>query len=131
MILDTDFLISLRDGDQAAVDLAEELEAAGVPLRIPAIVVWEIYFGVGAGSQTITNQREYERLFENKPVVALDGEIARRAGVLMGTHRADDQKTNLDPGDSIVAATGLAMNEPVVTNDTGFQAVEGLAGERY
>lgn len=31
MILDTDFLISLRDGDDGAVELAAELEQSAVP----------------------------------------------------------------------------------------------------
>ena len=39
MILDTEFLISLRAGESGAVELAADLEADSVPTRIPTVVV--------------------------------------------------------------------------------------------
>jgi predicted nucleic acid-binding protein len=131
MILDTAFLISLREEEEGAKRLAAEIEAAGLPTRIPTIVIWEIYFSVGAGSRPIENKRDYEQLFANKPTADLTEGIARRAGVLMGTHRATDSKRDLDPGDSIVAATGLAFDEAVVTDDGDFEDVDGLNVEGY
>ena len=131
MILDRNYLADLRDNDEAAEAKSAELEATGLPLRIPSIVVWELYFGVGAGAETVKNQREYGKLIANKPVVSFGGNLARRAGVLMGAHRTSDTKPNLDPGDSIVAAIGLKYDEPVVTNDGDFDAVEGLRIESY
>jgi len=131
MILDTEFLISLREDEPAAKEKASELDASGLATRIPTIVIWEIYFGVGAGSKKIKNQRDYEELLEAKPVEELDEKIARRAGALMGAHRTDDKKPDLDAGDSIVAATGLARNEPVVTDDGDFEHVDGLQVEMY
>ena len=131
MILDTNFLIALRDNDEDAKTKANELESAGLVLRLPSIVVWELYFGVGAGTETIANQRAYEKLIANKPVVPLEGNLARRAGILMGTHRTSSTKPNLDPGDSIVAATGLKYGEAVVTDDSDFETVEGLRVESY
>ena len=131
MILDTEFLISLRAGESGAVDLAADLEADSVPTRIPTVVVQELYVGVGAGDDATENARAYEALVANKPVVDLDDNIARRAGVLEGRHLTSDAKPTLGPGDATVAATGLVFNEPVVTNDTDFKHVDGLAVERY
>jgi tRNA(fMet)-specific endonuclease VapC len=131
MILDTNYLIALRDDDESAEAKSGQLEATGLPLRLPSIVIWELYFGVGAGTDTVSNQRAYEKLIANKPVAPLDGNLARRAGILMGTHRASNTKPNLDPGDSIVAATGLKYNEPVVTDDNDFESVDGLRVESY
>lgn len=131
MILDTSVLIALRDDTESAKATAAELDATGLPLRLPSIVIWELYFGVGAGSETIANQRAYEKLIANKPVIPLDENLARRSGILMGTHRASTTKPTLDPGDSIVAATGLTYNEPVVTNDSDFESVDGLRIESY
>jgi len=68
---------------------------------------------------------------ENKPVVELDDSIARRAGTLEGAHLASESAPDLGQGDAIVAATGLTLNEPVVTNDEDFQSVDGLRVERY
>jgi len=131
MILDTEFLISLRAGESGAVDLAAELEADSVPTRIPTVVVQELYVGVGAGGDAAENARAYEALVANKPVVDLDENIARRAGVLEGHHLMSDAKPTLGPGDATVAATGLVFNEPVVTNDVDFEHVDGLDVERY
>ena len=131
MILDTEFLISLRAEEEAALKLATELEASGVPTRVPTIVIEELYVSVGAGSQSDANARDFEALVENKPVVELDDSIARRAGALEGAHLASDSDPNLGPGDAIVAATGLTLNEPVVTNDGDFQSVDGLRVELY
>ena len=131
MILDTEFLISLRAGEPGALELAAELEADSVPTRIPTIVVQELYVGVGAGEDATENVRAYEALVANKPVVDLDENIARRAGVLEGTHLTSDAKPTLGPGDATVAATGLVWNEPVVTNDRDFEHVDGLTVEQY
>ena len=131
MILDTEFLISLRAGEAEAVDLAAELEANSVPTRIPTVVVQELYVGVGAGDDTTENARAYEALVANKPVVDIDENIARRAGVLEGHHLTSDAKPTLGPGDATVAAPGLVFNEPVVTNDSDFEHVDGLDVKRY
>lgn len=129
MILDTEFLIELDDGNPDAIATAEELEAANVPIRIPTVVIQELYVGVGAGGQSFENARKYEALVANKPIVEMDGTIARQAGVLEGTHIASDTKPDLGPGDAIVAATGLQYNEPVVTSDEDFTHVDGLSVE--
>lgn len=131
MILDTDFFISLRAEDEGALELAAELEAAGVPTRVPTIVVEELYVGVGAGASTAENARTYEALVANKPIIPLDERIARRAGTLEGEHLTSDSKPDLGPADAVVAATGLVYEEAVVTNDGDFEDVDGLAVESY
>ena len=126
MILDTEFLIALDNQSEAAREKAAEIEAADVPLRVPTMVIQELYVGVGAGTQPFENARKYEALIANKPVVGMNENIARRAGALEGQHIASDSKPELGPGDAIVAATGLQYNEPVVTNDRDFTHVDGL-----
>lgn len=131
MILDTEFLISLRAEDDGAVELAADLEAAGVPTRVPTIVIEELYVGAGAGATPEQNARAYDALVANMPVVELDEPIARRAGILEGKHVASDSKPDLGPADAIVAATGLVHEEAVVTNDEDFESVDGLTVESY
>jgi predicted nucleic acid-binding protein len=93
------------------------------------MVVQELYVGVGAGSQSFENARKHEALTANKPIVEMDGKIARRAGTLERSHTVSDDKPELGPGDSIIAATGLQYNEPVVTSDRDFTHVDGLSVE--
>lgn len=130
MILDTDFLVALDEGD-AAEAKALELETAEVPLRVPTIVLQELYVAVGAGTNANQNARKFEALIANKPVVDIDENIARRAGVLEGQHLVSDEKPTLGPGDALVAATALQFNEPVVTSDRDFETVDGLAVESF
>jgi tRNA(fMet)-specific endonuclease VapC len=131
MILDTEFLIALKTDDPDAVAFAGELESAGVPTRIPSVVVEELYVGVGAGESAHHDSREFERLVGNKPIVELDENIARRAGVLEGEHLSSDSKPTLGSSDAVVAATALTFGEPVVTRDDDFESVDGLRVESY
>lgn len=126
MILDTEFLIALDNQEPAAVRTKDALQAAGVPLRIPTVVVQELYVGVGVGGQSFTNAQKYEALIANMPVVELDANIARQAGALQGLHLASNTKPNLGSADAVIAATGLQYNEPVVTDDGDFEHVDGL-----
>lgn len=129
VILDTNFLIALDNQEAAAMETAAELEAADVPLRIPTMVVQELYVGVGAGSDSVANARKYEALLANKPVVEMDENIARQAGALEGQHLASDTKPALGSGDAVIAATALQYNEPLVTDDEDFTSVDGLTVE--
>jgi predicted nucleic acid-binding protein len=127
MILDTDFLVALDGNDLDAKDTARELETRDVPLRVPTIVVQELYVAVGLGSESAKNAGKFESLLENKPVVPLTDRIARRAGVIEGQHIESDSVPELGPADAVVAATALQFNEAVVTNDVSdFETVEGL-----
>jgi predicted nucleic acid-binding protein len=127
MILDTDFLIALDGGDPEAESTARELEARDVPIRVPTIVVQELYVAVGLGSAGRENAWKFESLLANSPVVPLDDRIARRAGVIEGEHIESDRVPDLGVADAIVAATALQFNEPVVTNDgSDFESVDGL-----
>lgn len=131
MILDTDFLISLRNEHEGAVELAAELEQSAVPRRIPSTVIEELYVGIGASEDTTDTASAYEALIENETIVPLDENIARLAGSLEGTHLVSDEKPELGPADAVVAATGLVHNETVVTTDHDFQTVDGLTVETF
>jgi tRNA(fMet)-specific endonuclease VapC len=127
VILDTSFLIALDDGNEDAIALAREHETSGVPQRLPATTLSELYVSVGAGTQPNRNARKYEELIGNLPVVEIDANIARRAGTLFGIHLEHDEKPDIGYRDATIAATGLVYNEAVLTSDTDdFGAVDGL-----
>lgn len=132
MIVDTSLLIALDQDDRDAIRFVENTEAAGIPLRIPTAVLMELYVSVGLGSDPNTNAAALEALVANYPVLAVDANIAKKAGTLLGLHRASDTKPQLGAFDTIVAATGLVYAEPVITNDTDdFGSVEGLTVETW
>lgn len=127
MILDTQFLGELASGDEDARQLAAELDRQETPTRIPAGVVWEVMYGLAKADRPLADRRRvYESLFNSASVIEFDNRVARRAGTLQGTHAGADDLSNLAGADSMVAAHGLLLNEPVVSNDADFQSVEGL-----
>lgn len=134
MILDTQYLGALADGDEEARKKARELDQSVVPARIPTAVVWEVYTGIG--NAPLEEQGEklralYERLIASRSTVDLSPEVARRAGELNGHHMNSDEAKDLDGADSVVAAHGLVLDEAIVSNDSDFQDVDGLDVETY
>ena len=134
MILDTQFLGALVDRSDAARAKARELDEQQVATQVPTAVVWEAYTGIGnvASVDTARQLRGlYERLLESRSTLDLTPEVARRACELNGEHLKSDSRKQLDGADSIVAAHGLLLDEPVVSNDSDFQDVDGLTVETY
>lgn len=129
MILDTNYVGALVDRNPGALSLAREADASPEALRLPTAVVWELFYGLGKLEETeysTSLRRKYSAILNGLVTVEVDDFIARRAGTLRGKHSASDTLRDLDGADSIVAAHGMAWNEPVVSNDGDFQDVEGL-----
>jgi predicted nucleic acid-binding protein len=128
MILDSTYLGDLADQQEAALELARELDERPVPTRVPSAVIWEVFTGVGNAFPDRADELRgvYERLLASRSSVDLDATVARRGGILNGEHMKSDTLSDLDDVDSIVAAHGLALSEPVITDDTDFQDVDGL-----
>jgi len=129
MILDTQYLGRLVDADEAAREKARELDENAVPTRVPTAVVWEVYTGIGNAPLEEKGEELralYERLIASRSTIDLSPEVAQRAGELKGKHMNSDVLKELDGADSIVAAHGLLLDEPVVSNDSDFQDVDGL-----
>lgn len=134
MILDTTFLGSIKDQNGNALSKARNLESTGRNLKIPTIVIYELFISVGKTDDTkykIKDQRAYQRLQASKQILELTEPISKTAGILEGTHQRSDSKKDLGPGDAIVAATGIHYNEPVVTDDGDFDDVKGLQVENF
>jgi tRNA(fMet)-specific endonuclease VapC len=125
MILDTSFLIDVMNGDAAALETVDEIEAAEVPQRIPAMTLQELYIGVGMSELPEQERREIERIIEARPVVPTSAAIARKAGRIDGELRAAGEP--IDIGDATIGATAVVCDEPVVTgNPDHFERISGI-----
>jgi len=133
VILDTVFLGDLADRVPAARELACDLDERQVPTRVPTVVGWEAFTGVGNAYPDRADELRavYERLLASRSTVDLNPTTARRGGLLNGESIRSDTDAQLDGVDSVVAAHGLLLDEPVVTNDNDFQAVDGLEVVTY
>jgi len=129
VILDTNYIGSLIDQDPGALSLSRDADESTAPVRLPTAVVWELFYGLGKiedADYATSLRRKYSAVIAGTATVEMDDAIARRAGTLRGKHKASDRLKSLDGADSIVAAHGLVLSEPVVSNDGDFQDVEGL-----
>jgi predicted nucleic acid-binding protein len=129
VIVDTNYLGDLLERDPEALEVSRRADESAEPIRLPTAVTWELFYGLGKiedVNYSTTLRRKYSAIIEGTVSAELDDHIARRAGTLRGKHKASDRLKDLDGADSIVAAHGLILNEPVVSNDSDFQNVEGL-----
>ena len=132
--IDTQYLGALADGDDAARANAAELERQQVATRVPTAVIWEAYAGIGnAGSEETAQQLRglYDKLVTSRSAIDLSPGVSRRAGELNGRHLQSDSLAVLDEADSIVAAHGLILDEPAVSNGSDFRDVDGLEVVTY
>lgn len=79
MILDTQYLGALVDGDEAAREKAGELDSRDVPTRIPTAVLWEAYTGI-ANAPSSEGRTQLRSLLRASPDESFDGRPDARDG---------------------------------------------------
>lgn len=126
MILDTAFVLDLLEADEGAVAKAEELEADGVVLKMPAMTVLELYIGIGTGVADDAEELEIRRIIESLPFISMDAEISKRAGRLLGEAGGSRRK-----GDAAIAATAERKDEPILTRNVDDFEQLGVQVETY
>ena len=84
LILDTSFLIDIQNSVDAATEKAREIESKGRPRRVPHVVLYELYIGVGKGVQSDENRERIESVVSSLPLEPTTSSIARRAGKIEG-----------------------------------------------
>lgn len=125
--LDATFLIDYLAGDRAAVEKAKEWAATGERLAAPAPAVAETllgaYFEGGSAS------REALGFLDTLEVLPIDASVAAEAG-RMGAEQLQ-RGTAVSIVDLLIAATVRANRGILVTRDTAFGQIPGLAVEAY
>jgi predicted nucleic acid-binding protein len=79
MIVDTSFVLDVIDDVDAAITKTRELEAAGVPLVIPAMTVLELYIGIGKVANTPAERHRVEAVLDSYLDAARESRHSRRA----------------------------------------------------
>lgn len=131
MILDTSFVEDVGRSDPAAVAVARDLRDRGVAERVSAMTLYELYWGVGYIDQPDLEIDRLDAVLGSKEVYAVTPAIARKAGRIAGELTSDGRGLD-DPGDEIIGATGVVMEEPVLTrNVERFERIPTLAVETY
>jgi len=123
-LLDTSVFIAGESG--------RALDEASLPdeLAISAITVAELHVGVLAAADIDTRARRIATLeaVADIQTLPIDGSVAR-TWALLRMHLAETGR-RLNVNDLWIAATGLAHDLPVVTQDDDFDAIAGVNGLR-
>lgn len=129
MLLDTAFLIDLMRGDEGAVDRARQLEADLVQQRLSAMTLFELFYGVARSNQPEPERETVESVISTKPVHPADNAVMRKAGRLAGELASDGRAVG--DGGAVIAATAIAVDEPVLTRNTTEYERLGAEVEGY
>jgi len=114
--------------DTGARQKLRELEAGGIPVKIPAMAVLELYIGVGA-EMTDEEERKVRKVLQPHPFVPMTDEISRLAGRRIGGGNTSKLKKN--KGDAAIGATGEVEGEPILTRNVDDFEAFGFDVETY
>ncbi len=131
-LLDTNACIALINGKPAAVRarLAKAVDA-GSQVLVPAVVVFELWYGVAKSARPEANARRVETFFAG-PVrlLAFEEEDARRAGAVRAALEIAGKP--IGAYDVLIAGQALCRKLTLVTaNAREFGRVKGLVWEDW
>lgn len=131
MILDTSFLLDLKDGDEDAFGRAVALYEQGTVQRVAMPSVWELHYGA-AYTGSAVERRRVRNLLLMYPPVAIDEATARRgAELLADADRRAGGDSGVDTEDGLIGAVADRFDEPVLTRNGGDFERLGVAYETY
>lgn len=106
------------------------MERAGTPQRLSAITVFELHFGVERSKRPEEEKERVLGVLDSKPVVEADARTMRKAGHIHG--HLTNEGAPIGERDSIIGATAIVRDEPVLTRDTDhFERIPGARVGSY
>lgn len=130
MIVDTDVLIDVMTDDEQAKRRVEDLESRRVPLRISSISLFELSHSIERVVDSADRRRRIEAVLESKPAYPADDAVMKKAGRIDGRLASEGRAVGM--GDTIIAATALVHEEPVLTRNVDhFERIDGVGIESY
>lgn len=120
MILDTNAISALADGDEATADAAAEVET----LSLPVIALGEFEYGIARSRHRARYQRWLQKLVEVSRVLEIDARTASRYAAIRGTLHGRGRP--IPSNDAWIAALALQHDLPVLSRDAHFDEVEGV-----
>jgi predicted nucleic acid-binding protein len=125
--LDSTFLVDVAKGRPAAKAKAKAITESGERVAVPAPVVAEVM--VGANFQGGSYHRRMLDFMANLEVIDTTADIALEAGAL-GAELVR-RGTAVGTMDLIIAATAKRSGAVIVSRDTDFAKIPGVAVETY
>ena len=130
MIVDTNIIIRILQGDTRAIEKVAELESRHVDLNVSAVTVFELYHSLERVNNPSERLAHVEDVLESKPIYSADDAVMKKAGRIDGRLSANVEEIGMS--DTIIGATALIHEEPVLTeNVSHFERIDGLSIETY
>jgi tRNA(fMet)-specific endonuclease VapC len=120
VLLDTNIVIALLDGDEAVLSNPDQAEE----VFIPAIVVGELFFGAAKSGRPAENIDKVERFAAGRSILSCDFQVAREYGRLR--LRLREKGRPIPENDVWLAATAKCHQLVLVTRDRHFGEVDEL-----
>ena len=120
-LLDTSALLTLRDDEAGADDVAERLDAGNrgaVPCRISFISLMELYYRVWQDEGRSQGRLAYEQCL-SLPLIVVheDAALLEKAAEIKATHR-------LSVADAWIAASAILLRATLVHKDPEFDQLD-------
>lgn len=130
MIVDTDALISLTQGDEGAVRTVGALEEEVATLAISSVSLFELHHSLERVRNPERKRREIDSVLDTKQTFPADGTVMKKAGRIDGRLASEGRAIGI--ADTIIGATALVHEQPVLTRNVDhFQRIDGLEMETY
>ena len=130
MILDTGFVIDVMKGEPAALERQRLFAEEKTQYSVAAATIFELWVGIALSRKSDEEKGKVKNALSELVTVRLSGPIAQKAGEIHGS--LIKQGGGIGLMDSMIAATALLANEPVLTrNAKHFSKVKGLLVESY
>jgi tRNA(fMet)-specific endonuclease VapC len=120
VLLDTNILIALLEGDDTVLSNLDRVQEA----FIPAIALGELFFGAAKSGRPLENIAKVQRFADGRSILSCDPGVAREYGGLKQGLRAKGRP--LPENDIWIAATATYHELILVTRDRHFHDVDNL-----
>lgn len=130
MIVDTGVLIYLMQGDDRTTRKVAALEEERTTLAISSMSLFELHHSVERVRDPDRRRRAIDAVLETRHTYPADDAVMKKAGRIDGRLTSDGRAIGM--GDTIIGATALVREEPVLTRNVDhYGRIDDLEIETY
>ncbi len=119
-ILDTNVIIRLMNGNESIRSAIYET----TNIHIPVVVIGELLFGAEKSQKRDLNRKNYLDFCAPYPVLDVTQKVADKYGKIK--KELQEHGNVMPENDMWIAATAMANNMTVITQDKHFEYIQGL-----
>lgn len=120
-LVDTNAIIRVLKGQTELFPIFDDLEN----LFVSSISVGELMYGASLSKKKEENSENYMSFCEQMKIIFPDGKIAKKYGEIKAQLKNDGRP--IPENDIWIAATAMAGNLVLITEDSDFEYVKGLS----